>query len=77
MGCATMVSAFWSLLGVFLTLMLFGLVVWLYLAFGRVYVGLNGNMEIGVVLIALWAVKDSLASASNAVVGVLQRVATK
>lgn len=72
-----MISAFWNLLGVFLTLMLFGLVVWLYLAFGRVYVGLNGHMEIGVVLIALWAVKDSLRSAADAFVGAVQRVAAK
>lgn len=71
-----MVGAVWSLVTASLALMLFGFVAWLYSAFGRVYVGLNGNAELILIGVALWAVRDQIVNAANSFTAAL-RAASK
>lgn len=70
-------TAVTSMVKAFLVLMAFGLIAWLYTAFGRIYVGLNGWNETILIGVALWTVRDHVSSAVGALTGPLDRGAAK
>lgn len=72
-----MINAAWQAVTALLALLIFGGIAWLYQAFGRLYVGLNGNMEIVVIGVALYAVREQLVSVSTNVIGAVRKAAAQ
>lgn len=69
-----MQEAIRQLLQAAVALVLVGATIWLYLGFGRVFVGMSGNMELAVVAIALWHLMGRFSKAADAIVGLIPTV---
>ena len=66
-------SALTNIISAAVILVLVGFVAWVYLIFGRFFIGLDGNLEIAVVGIGLWAVHHRLIAAADKLVGPIDR----
>lgn len=58
-----------------LTLVAFGFIVWFYMFWGRALLGINGNMELLVVGIALWTVRGYVGSGCDELIKVIEQAA--